>query len=132
MTDQFSNKISNTERTNVAYILKHQNPTRLALKTIFYENLMSASDTIVKKACYSSSLYGYSSGTCFRSFTCISNASSPLSISRIHVISVFIETWRLGEKHDVIWCIKNQWHRNLSICSFDSRVRLWGATISQY
>ena len=43
-------------------------------------------------AYYSSSLYGYSSGTCFKSFTCNSYASSPLSISRIQVTSVFIDT----------------------------------------
>lgn len=46
---------------------------------------------------YSSSLYGYSSGTCLRSLTCNSNASSPRSISRSHVTSVFIDTWRIEE-----------------------------------
>lgn len=61
-----------------------------------------------KKACYSSSLYGYSSGTCFKSFTCNSNASSPLSISRTHVTSVFIDTWRWEKTNtDVIWYSNN-------------------------
>lgn len=49
---------------------------------------------------YSSSLYGYSSGICFSNFTCNSNVSSPLSMSRSHVTSVFIDTWTPAPHHN--------------------------------
>lgn len=75
--------------------------------SIWFQGKVQPKITTVYKSCYvapafySSSLYGYSSGTCLSSLTCNSNASSPRSISRIQLISVFIDTWPWNQhKHN--------------------------------